>query len=316
MIKYIDHVRRYAVALAVLAVAALAPTLAAAQAQEWQVYFDHPQSPIMERIVSFNNGLMVVITLITLLVLGLLAWVIIRFRASRNPVPSKTTHNTVVEVLWTILPVLVLVGIAIPSFSLLFAQYDPSRVIDNYDPEQVLNVKVTGWTWDWQYEYPDYNFAGYFSNPITTTDTAETTIFGGTPDRVFAGEPRLLETDYPLVVPVGTVVRLQVTSPAVGGVIHSFAMPSMGVKLDAVPGRLSEVMVPCRERGHFLRPVLRALRQVSLRDADRVARRQPGSVRSVGCHDGERHARRRQGVVGPVGSGTPRQRRCSTLNVA
>jgi cytochrome c oxidase subunit 2 len=248
--KFTDHVRRYAVALAVVAGGALAPTLAMAQAQEWQVYLDEPQSPIMERVVSFNNGLMIVISLITLFVLGLLAWVIIRYRASRNPVPSKTTHNTVVEVLWTILPVLILVGIAIPSFSLLFAQYDPSRVIDNYDPAQVLNVKVTGQTWFWQYEYPDEGIAAYSSNPITVADATETTMFGGEPTRVFGGTPRLLETDYPMVVPVNTVVRLQVTSPATG-VIHSFAMPSMGVKLDAVPGRLSESWLLAEHEGTF-----------------------------------------------------------------
>ena len=239
MTKYFDSVKRYGAALAVFAAAGLAPSLAAAQAEDWQVYLDEPASPVMERIVSFNNGLMIVISIIALFVLALLSWVIIRYRAKVNPVPSKTTHNTVVEVLWTIVPVLILVGIAIPSFSLLFDQYDPSRVVEDYNPDDVINVKVTGQTWFWQYEYPDEGIAQFVSNPVRDADNN------------FAGEPRLLETTMPFVVPVDTVIRLQVTAPSVGGVIHAFALPAMGVKLDAVPGRLSESWFLAEREGIF-----------------------------------------------------------------
>lgn len=238
--KYIEQIRRLALGLVVVLVGAMAPTWAAAQAENWQVNFDEPASPIMSQIVDFNNGVMIVITIITIFVVALLGWVMIRYRAKRNPVPSKTTHNTVVEVLWTVVPVLILVGIAIPSFSLLFAQYDPGRVIEDYNPEDAINVKITGWTWNWQYEYPDLGVAAYTSNPIIeTAANPEATVFGGEPARVIGGEPRLLETDYPMVVPVDTVIRLQVTAPATG-VIHAFSLNAMGVKLDAVPGRLAE----------------------------------------------------------------------------
>jgi cytochrome c oxidase subunit 2 len=236
--RYLDHARRFGLALAAFAVAALAPSLASAQAENWQITFDDPASPIMEQIVTFNNGVLIVITLITLFVMGLLGWVMYRYRARRNPVPSKTTHNTVVEVLWTILPVLVLVGIAIPSFGLLFAQYDPSRVLEDYDPAEVLNIKVTGQTWFWQYEYPDLGLGTIFSNPVRDANNQP------------AGEPRLLETDNPFVVPVNTVVRLQVTSPS-SGVLHAFALPAMGVKLDAVPGRLMESWFLAEREGTF-----------------------------------------------------------------
>lgn len=237
MTKYFNRFSRFGVALAVMAAAALAPTMAAAQAEDWQVYLDEPASPVMENIVSFNNALMIIITVITLFVLALLSWVIIRYRSKVNPVPSKTTHNTVVEVLWTIVPVLILVGIAIPSFGLLFDQYDPSRVVENYDPDEVINVKVTGQTWFWQYEYPD-NGVRITSNPVRDADGN------------FGGEPRLLETTMPFVVPVDTVIRLQVTAPSTG-VIHAFALPAMGVKLDAVPGRLAESWFLAEREGTF-----------------------------------------------------------------
>lgn len=255
--KYIELIRRFALGLAAMVVAVLlAPTMAFAQVQEnlpqdWQVYFDEPASPIMRDIVSFNNAIMVIITIITIFVVGLLAWVMIRYRAKTNPVPTKTTHNTVIEVLWTIVPVIILVGITIPSFSLLFAQYDPGRVVDDYNPDDAINVKITGWTWSWQYEFPDLGVSPYISNPILETSVEpDATIFGGAPDRVFGGEPRLLETDLPLVVPVDRVIRLQVTAPPTG-VLHAFALPAMGVKLDAVPGRLGESWFLAEREGTF-----------------------------------------------------------------
>jgi len=254
--KYIEQIRRSALGLAgVLIAVLLAPTMAFAQgveqAVDWQVYFVEPASPIMSDIVGFNNFIMVLMTIITIFVVGLLGWAMIRYRAKANPVPGKTTHNTVIEVLWTIVPVLILVGIAIPSFSLLFAQYDPGRVIDDYKPDDAINVKITGWTWSWQYEFPDLGISPYISNPILDTTTVpDTTVFGGIPDRVFGGEPRLLETDLPLVVPVDQVIRLQVTAPPTG-VLHAFSLPAMGVKLDAVPGRLGESWFLAEREGTF-----------------------------------------------------------------
>jgi len=255
--KYIEQIRRIVLSLlAMLSAAMLAPTMAFAQVEEnlpvdWQIYFGEPASPIMSDIVSFNNAINILMVVITLFVVGLLAWVAIRYRAKSNPVPTKTTHNTVIEVLWTVIPVIILVGLAIPSFSLLFAQYDPGRVIDDYDPDEAIYVKITGWTWSWQYELPDLGVSPFISNPILETSVEpETTIFGGTPDRVFGGEPRLLETDLPLVVPVDRVILLQVTA-APSGVLHAFALPAMGVKLDAVPGRLSESWFLAEREGTF-----------------------------------------------------------------
>ncbi|MCW5716092.1 MAG: cytochrome c oxidase subunit II [Bauldia sp.] len=220
--------------------ALLAPGAALAQdhAEDWQLYFPEPASPIMENIISFNNGVMVVITVITIFVMLLLAIVMIRFNAKRNPVPSKTTHNTLVEVLWTVVPVLILVGIAIPSFSLLFAQYDPGRVIEDYNPDDSITLKATGQQWFWQYDYPDFPGVRTITS-IPLTD-----------DLIGEHDLRLLSVNNPAVVPVGTVVRLQVTA-APTGVLHAFALQSMGVKLDAVPGRITESWFRADREGIF-----------------------------------------------------------------
>ncbi|MGV8839948.1 MAG: cytochrome c oxidase subunit II [Bauldia sp.] len=222
------------------AAALLAPGAALAQdhAEDWQIYFSEAASPIMENIRSFNGGIMIVITVITIFVMILLATVMIRFNSRRNPVPSKTTHNTMIEVLWTVVPVLILVGIAIPSFSLLFAQYDPGRIIADYDSEADLTLKATGQQWFWQYDYPDHPGI----RTITSTPLAE--------DALGPDDLRLLSVNNPAVVPVGTVVRLQITSGPTG-VIHAFALPSMGVKLDAVPGRITESWFRADREGIF-----------------------------------------------------------------
>lgn len=231
--------KRYAIGLAAFAAAAIAPGLASAQAVDWQVGLQEAVSPVMEGITGFTNGTLILVTIIALFVLALLALAIIRFRAKVHPVPSKTTHNTVIEVVWTIVPVLILVGIAIPSFGLLFDQYDPSRVVEDYDPEEALNVKITGIQWSWGYEYPDerYDIGFYVSGPA-----------GDAADNYEGAEPRLLEATLPMVVPVDTVVRLQVTAI---DVLHSFAMPSMGVKVDAVPGRITESWFLAEREGTF-----------------------------------------------------------------
>ena len=162
--------------------------------------------------------LLPIITVISIFVLILLAWVIFRYRRSANPVPSKTSHNTLIEVLWTVLPVVILLAIAVPSIGLLADQYRPA-------PKDALTVKVTGYQWYWGYEYPDAGIPEFVSNMLPSEKAAEN------------GEPALLAVDNRLVLPAGRPVRLIITA---ADVIHSFAVPSLWVKMDAVPGRLNE----------------------------------------------------------------------------
>ncbi len=223
----------------VLASLGAAPALAA-EPQPWQIGFQPAASPIMGMIHAFNGGLTIVVTLIVLFVLGLLLYTMLRFNARANPVPSKTSHNTLVEVVWTLVPILILVGIAVPSFSLLFAQHDPARAIDGFDPatDRQLVVKATGLQWYWSYEYPDHGELVFDSFMLTDEELA------ADPD---AG-PRLLAVDNEMIVPVGTVVRLQVIG---ADVIHSFAVPALGVKIDAVPGRLNETWFLAEREGIY-----------------------------------------------------------------
>ncbi|WP_114953307.1 cytochrome c oxidase subunit II [Sphingosinicella terrae] len=174
-------------------------------------------SPIGVEAASFHNYiLMPAITIISLLVLFLLAWVIIRYRRAANPAPSRTTHNTVLEVAWTLVPVLILVVIAVPSIRLLAHQYSP--------PQADLTVKVIGNQWYWEYEYPDHGIS-LVSNMLDDEQARA------------RGEPRQLAVDERMVVPVGATVKLIVTS---NDVIHAFGVPAFWTKIDAVPGRLNE----------------------------------------------------------------------------
>ena len=258
-----------------LLLGAFAPLMAApawaSQPQPWQIGLQPAASPIMEMIHRFNNGLLILITLIVLFVLGLLLYVMVRFSAKRNPVPSKNSHNTLIEVLWTIVPILILVGVAVPSFSLLFAEHDPARAIDGFDAatDRQLVVKATGLQWYWTYEYPDHGELAFDSFMMDEETRA------ANPD---AG-PRLLAVDNQLVVPVGVVVRLQVIG---ADVIHAFAVPALGVKIDAIPGRLNETWFmadregvyfgQCSElcgRDHAFMPI--AVRVVSVEAFDRWA---------------------------------------------
>ncbi len=203
----------------------------------WQVYLQPAGSPIMRAIHSFSDGVLVVITLIVLLVLALLLYVMLRFNARANPVPSRTSHNTLIEVLWTVIPILILVGIAIPSFSLLFTEHDPSRMIANYDPSKAVTIKATGSQWSWNYEYPDNGDFSFDSNMLEDNQRTDP-----------QNQPRLLAVDNPMVVPVGTVIRMQVIG---NDVIHSFAVPSLGFKLDAIPGRLNELWFRADQEGVY-----------------------------------------------------------------
>ncbi len=209
-----------------------------ANATNWEMNLQPAATPIMEMIHRFDNGLLIVVTLIVLLVLALLVYAMLRFNAKANPVPSKTSHNTLIEVIWTVVPILVLVGIAVPSFALLFAEHDPARAIAGFDPakDKQITIKATGSQWYWSYEYPDNGDISFDSLLLRDAD--------GNP----TGTPRLLAVDNKMVVPVGVVVRMQVIG---ADVIHSFAVPSFGIKIDAIPGRLNETWFRVDKEGTY-----------------------------------------------------------------
>lgn len=222
------------------AAAAMTATAAlAGQPVEWQLGFQQAATPIMEQIRWFEQYTLWFIVPITLFVSALLAWVIIKYRASVNPVPSRTSHNTLIEVVWTVGPVVILLALAVPSFQLLTAQYNP-------DDEPTMTIKATGMQWYWDYEYQAETEE---DQPVTFSS-----IMLREGDRAAEGKedlavyPRLLAVDNEVVVPVDTTVRLLVTA---GDVIHAFAMPAFGVKVDAVPGRLNETWFHATREGLF-----------------------------------------------------------------
>ena len=240
---------------------ALAPVLATAQEEAGytaghplpgQFHLQRSVTPIMDSITVFHDGiLMWTISLIVVLVLALLLWIVFRFNAKRNPVPAAFTHNTLVEIVWTVLPVVILIIIAIPSFGVLSDQlttpdgerkYLGSNIFSFGEvevPAPELTVKATGQQWYWDYEYVDQGLA-LTSLMLNEEDRAATK----------PGQPRLLAVDNELVVPVDTTVRVQVTADPTG-VIHAFAVPSFGIKIDAVPGRLNETWFNARETGIY-----------------------------------------------------------------
>ncbi|WP_375777310.1 cytochrome c oxidase subunit II [Bradyrhizobium sp. ma5] len=221
----IGRLGRQLLGLAVAGVASVAAGSAFAemgQPAPWEHTLQEAATPVMENIIWFHNFLLVLITVITLFVLALLVIVVVKFNAKANPVPSKTTHNTLIEVAWTLIPVLILVGIAVPSFRLLFLELDV--------PKPDLTVKVTGKQWYWSYAYPDNGKFEFDS--LLDKDK----------------QPRLLGVDNEMVVPVNKVVRIQTTG---ADVIHSFAVPAFGVKIDSVPGRLNESWFKATKTGVF-----------------------------------------------------------------
>ncbi|TIU87935.1 MAG: cytochrome c oxidase subunit II [Mesorhizobium sp.] len=205
------------------------------QPQEWEVTFQAPATDMMRQIERFGNYTMWFIVPITVLVLVLLLVCIVKFRASANPVPSKTSHNTLIEVIWTVGPVIVLLLIAIPSFQLLTAQYTPPE-------EAKLTVKATGNQWNWDYEYQVDKTFSFNSAVLQDGDRAK----AGKEDRALY--PRLLAVDNELVVPVNTTTRVLITAT---DVIHSFAVPSFGIKMDAVPGRTNETWFKAEKEGLY-----------------------------------------------------------------
>ena len=204
----------------------------------WQLGMQDSASPVQDFIAVFHNWMLVLITAITLFVLGLLIYVMLRFNEKANPVPSKTTHNSLLEVVWTLVPVLILAAVAIPSFKLLFYQ----RVIPTAD----MTVKVIGNpSWNWTYEYPDLGV-----NADKTTKVSFTSYLLPEDKAKAAGVPYLLATDTPMVVPVNKTVKLIVTSDP-EGIIHSWAIPSFGMQINAIPGRLNEDWFKATKEGVF-----------------------------------------------------------------
>ena len=213
---------------AVLAVLAAAQAAEPGQPYEWQMGLQQSVTPVMDEIVRFHTALVWVITLITGFVLLLLLWIMVRFNSRANPTPSRTTHNTLLEVAWTVIPVIILVGIAIPSFRLLFFQLNT--------PPADLTVKATGKQWYWSYSYPDN---GQFEfDSLLVRDTA----------KLKPGQPRLLGVDNEMVVPVNKTVRVLTTGAEV---IHAFAVPSFGIKIDAIPGRVNETWFKATREGIY-----------------------------------------------------------------
>ena len=207
------------------------------QPKAWEYDLQAAASPIMEQVRWFNHYTLWFIVPITLVVLALLIVVVLRFRASANPVPSKTSHNTLIEVIWTVAPVVILLFFAIPSFQLLTAQLTQPENPD-------LTVKVIATQWKWTYEYPSENPLSFDSNILYDQDRAA---LGKENKSVY---PRLLAVDNELVVPVNKNVRVIVTADPTD-VIHSFAMPSFGIKVDAVPGRSNETWFKAEREGLY-----------------------------------------------------------------
>lgn len=225
-----SRVGRHLLGLATIALVAAGITLATGgaafaelgQPAPWEWHLQASGSPVMDNIVWFHDFLSVLIILITLFVLALLVVVVVKFNSKANPVPSRTTHHTLIEVVWTLVPVLILVGIAVPSFRLLFLELDV--------PKADLTIKATGKQWYWSYAYPDNGKFEFDS--LMAQDK----------------QPRLLGVDNEMVVPVNKVIRVQVTG---ADVIHAFALPAFGVKIDAIPGRLNETWFKATKTGMF-----------------------------------------------------------------
>ena len=197
------------------------------QPKDWQLGFQEAASETMRDIVNFHDKLLLpIIVAISVFVLFLMAYACIRFRASRNPNPSKRTHNVAVEVLWTLIPCLILIVIAVPSFKILYKQ--------DTIPKADLTIKAIGYQWYWGYEYPDENII-FDSYMVEEKDLR-------------ANQPRLLTVDNEVIVPVGKVIKVLITA---NDVLHAWALPSFGVKRDAVPGRINETWFKAEKVGTY-----------------------------------------------------------------
>lgn len=227
-----------ATALAVAALATVPALAGTGMPSPWQLNLQGAVTPVAEFIHWFHDWLNIIITIVTLFVLALMIYVVFRFSEKANPVPSKTTHNALLEVCWTVIPVLILVVIAIPSFRLLKLQLEV--------PQADMTLKVTGNQWRWTYEYPKENGGFTFDSLMLNEEDRAKAIAS---NKITAAEaPRLLAVDNEAVVPVGKIVRVQVTA---SDVIHKFTVPSFGIKIDAIPGRLNETWFKAEREGIY-----------------------------------------------------------------
>jgi len=207
----------------------------AGQPEPWQMNFQPPASPMMEQLVHLHNGLLIMCFIVVAFVLVLLVYVCWRFSEKRNPVPSKTTHNTLIEVIWTVIPILILVAIVIPSWRLI------TYMDKTYEAE--ITLKTIGYQWFWGYEYMDGHGKGIaFESYMKTPDTTEESL------KLQEGEPRNLATDNDVYLPIDTNIRILTTA---ADVIHAWAVPAFGVKMDAVPGRINETWVRITKTGVY-----------------------------------------------------------------
>lgn len=213
---------------------------AATPGHDWQINFFDAVTPVMAKIHDFHGWtLMPIITAIVIFVLALLIYVVFRFRKGKNPVPSKTTHHVGLEIVWTILPVLILMVIALPSIKLL--------VMQDETPKSDITIKAIGYQWYWGYEYPEAEVSEYSSYMLCLPEAGKYKQ-ECVDDLKAKGKPHKLATDYPIVVPVDKTVRVLVTAM---DVIHAFAVPSFGVKKDAVPGRMNQTWFKATEVGTY-----------------------------------------------------------------
>jgi cytochrome c oxidase subunit 2 len=210
---------------------AISAAAAEGQPLPWQIGLQAAGDERMRDIIGLHTFVLYIITAISLFVLALLAWIVLRFNAKANPTPSATTHNTTLEVLWTVIPVLVLVAIAVPSFRLLY--------FEDVIPPTDLTVKAIGKQWFWTYEYPDNG--NFTFDALIVPDRRSAPI-------VKDGPPRLLGTNNHVMVPVGKTIRLITTG---ADVIHSWAIPAFGVKIDAVPGRVNQTWFKAEKEGIY-----------------------------------------------------------------
>jgi len=228
--------RKSAIGVSAIAAALAWAGSALAAPRPYELGLQAAASPVMERIEGFHSLLLWIIAAITALVAILLVIVLVRYNRRSNPVPSKTHHNTLLEVAWTIIPVIILVIIAIPSFKLLYYEAEI--------PPADVHLKVVGKQWYWTYEYPQSNFS-FDSQGLTSVEAAA----GEMPDRAAAaGKPRLLGVDNAVYLPVNKVIEVETVG---ADVIHSWAMPQMGVKMDAVPGRTNHTWFKPTQTGVF-----------------------------------------------------------------
>ena len=216
-----------AIAMVAIMAGAEAALAGLGQPSPWQVGLQQSASPVMDNIIWFHDFLLYIITGIAGFVLILLVVVMVRFNARTNPIPSRTTHNTLIEIAWTLIPIVILMFIAVPSFKLLFLQLNV--------PAADLTVKATGKQWYWSYSYPDNGQFEFDSLMLKEGERKE-------------GQPRLLAVDNEMVVPVNKTVRVITTG---SDVIHSFAVPSFGIKIDAVPGRINETWFTATREGVY-----------------------------------------------------------------